>query len=150
MPEDGRNIYKICREQAGYTQERAAELLDCSVRALARYESGETLVPDPVAYRMIQLYNSHYLGMEHLRLVSQVAAALLPPVDPCTIQTAALRLSNYLADFLEKKPDAKFRRIAEDGRIDETERPVMDEILDDLELLTRVFTEVRLAAGKKT
>ena len=28
MPEDGRNIYKTCRELAGYTQEHAAELLD--------------------------------------------------------------------------------------------------------------------------
>lgn len=82
MPEDVWNIYKICREQAGYTQERAAELLGCSVRALARYESGGTLVPDPAAYRMIQLYNSHYLGMEHLRLVSQVAAELLPRWRP--------------------------------------------------------------------
>lgn len=53
MPEDGRNIYKTCRELAGYTQEHAAELLGCSVRALARYESGEALVPDPVAYSMI-------------------------------------------------------------------------------------------------
>lgn len=150
MPEDGRNIYKICREQAGYTQERAAELLDCSVRALARYESGETLVPDPVAYRMIQLYNSHYLGMEHLRLVSQVAAALLPPVEPCTLQTAALRLFNCVADFVDKHPDVQLLRIAEDGVIDETERPVLDNILDELEHLTRVFTEVRLAAGKDT
>lgn len=150
MPEDGRNIYKICREQAGYTQERAAELLDCSVRALARYESGETLVPDPVAYRMIQLYNSHYLGMEHLRLVSQVAAELLPPVEPVTLQTAALRLFNCVADFVGKHPDVQLLRIAEDGVIDETERPVLDDILDELEHLTRVFTEVRLAAGKGT
>lgn len=150
MPEDGRNIYKICREQAGYTQERAADLLDCSVRALSRYESGETLVPDPVAYRMIQLYNSHYLGMEHLRLVSQVAAALLPPVEHCTLQTASIRLFNCVADFVGKHPDVQLLRIAEDGRIDETERPILDEILDELERLTRVFTEVRLAAGKDT
>ena len=94
MPEDGRNIYKTCRELAGYTQEHAAELLGCSVRTLARYESGEALVPDPVAYSMIQLYNSHFLGVEHLRQVSQVAAELLPPVEPCTLQTAALRLFN--------------------------------------------------------
>jgi transcriptional regulator with XRE-family HTH domain len=40
MTESSRNIYKVCREQAGYTHERAAELLPCSVRALSRYESG--------------------------------------------------------------------------------------------------------------
>ena len=40
MTEADKTIYKICREQAGYTQERAAELLNCSVRQLARYEAG--------------------------------------------------------------------------------------------------------------
>lgn len=150
MPEDGRNIYKICREQAGYTQERAAELLNCSVRALARYESGETLVPDPVAYRMIQLYNSHYLGMEHLRLVSQVAAALLPPVKSCDFQTASIRLFNCVADFVEKHHDTRLLRIAEDNDVDEAERPDMDDILTELERLTMAATEVRLAAGKGT
>lgn len=150
MPEDGRNIYKTCRELAGYTQEHAAELLSCSVRALARYESGEALVPDPVAYSMIQLNNSHFLGVEHLRQVSQVAAELLPPVEPCTLQTAALRLFNCVADFVDKHPDVRLLRIAEDGIIDETERPVLEDILTELELLTRVFTEVRLAAGRST
>lgn len=150
MPEDGRNIYKTCRELAGYTQEHAAELLGCSVRTLARYESGEALVPDPVAYSMIQLYNSHFLGVEHLRQVSQVAAELLPPVEPCTLQTAALRLFNCVADFVDKHPDLRLLRIAEDGIIDETERPVLEDILMELEHLTRVFTEVRLAAGRGT
>lgn len=40
MTDADKTIYKICREQAGYTQERAAELLNCSVRQLARYEAG--------------------------------------------------------------------------------------------------------------
>ena len=40
MTDADKTIYKICREQAGYTQERAAELLNCSVRQLAPYEAG--------------------------------------------------------------------------------------------------------------
>lgn len=40
MTDADKTIYKICRKQAGYTQERAAELLNCSVRQLARYEAG--------------------------------------------------------------------------------------------------------------
>ena len=45
MPGNGAEIYKICREAAGLTQEQAAEGLNCSVRSLARYESGEQHVP---------------------------------------------------------------------------------------------------------
>lgn len=82
--------------------------------------------------------------------MSQVAAELLPPVEPCTLQTAALRLFNCVADFVDKHPDVRLLRIAEDGIIDETERPILEDILTELEHLTRVFTEVRLAAGRST
>jgi len=78
MTGSGKTIYKICRDQAGYTQERAAELLPCSVRALARYESGECVVPDELAYRMVRLYNSQFLAVEHLRNVSRPAVPLIP------------------------------------------------------------------------
>lgn len=99
MTENDRSIYKICREQAGYTQERAAELLPCSVRQLARYEAGEAPVPDDMAYRMVRLYNSQFLAVEHLRMVSQLAASILPEVDVVSMQTAAIRLFNCVMDF---------------------------------------------------
>lgn len=146
MPEIGRNIYKIRREQAGYTQEHAAELLGCSVRALARYESGEAVVPDSIAVRMDQLYNNHFLAYEHLISNSQVAAILLPEVDECSIQTAVMRCFNRMARFLERRPDLRLMEIAEDGVIDDEERKDLEGILADLTELTRVFTEVRLAA----
>lgn len=147
MSRNGRTVYQIRREQAGYTQENAAELLDCSVRTLARYESGEAPVPDAVAVRMDELYNSHWLAYEHLVVSSQVAASLLPAVEECGIQTAVMRCFNRMARFLERRPDLRLMAIAEDGVIDETEREDLDEILTDLSELTRVFTEVRLAAG---
>ena len=74
MPGNGIEVYRICREQAGYTQESAAERLPCSVRQLARYESGEAPVPDDIAYQMVVLYDSQLLAVQHLRLVSHVAA----------------------------------------------------------------------------
>lgn len=147
MPGSDKTVYKICREQAGYTQERAAELLNCSVRALARYESGETLVPDPVAYHMIQLYNSHYLGMEHLRLGSQVAAELLPPVEDSGLQTAVLRFFN-LCDAAAKV-GRELLRIAEDDKIDPLEREELDmKILPILNRIVVAAMEVCLAARK--
>ena len=57
MTDADKTIYKISREQAGYTQERAAELLSCSVRQLARYEAGEVQVPDDLAYAMVRLWS---------------------------------------------------------------------------------------------
>ncbi len=148
MPENDKTIYKICREQAGYTQEQAAELLHCSVRALCRYESGEAVVPNDIADAMVRLYNDNYLAVAHLRNRSPMAAQLIPEVDPCGLQTAAMRCFNRMARFLGQRPDLRLMEIAEDGIIDENERQDLDQILTDLSELTRVFTEVRLAAGK--
>lgn len=148
MTETGKTTYKICREQAGYTQERAAELLPCSVRALARYESGEVRVPDDMAYRMVRLYNSQFLAAEHLRQVSVLAADLIPPVEDVTLQTAAIRIVNRVAEFVSKNRTAQLLQIAEDGVISDAEQPLFQEIVADLEELVKVFTEVRLTGEK--
>lgn len=140
-----KTIYKICREAAGLTQERAAELLPCSVRALARYESLEVQVPDDVAYRMVILYNSQYLAVQHLRYVSQLAASIIPAVEDCSLQTATIRLVNRVLDFAEHHRDRQLLKIAEDGVIDQEEQPLFDTILDELEDLVAASTEVRLA-----
>ncbi|WP_312637172.1 helix-turn-helix transcriptional regulator [Oscillibacter sp.] len=145
MTEPVRNIYKICREQAGYTQERAAELLPCSVRALARYESGECGVPGDIAYRMVRLYNSQFLAVEHLRNESQLAASIIPAVDDCTLQTAAIRLVNRVLRFAEDHRDRQLMQIIEDGVISGDERPLMNEIMADITEIVRACTEVRIA-----
>lgn len=149
MKEQGKTVYKTCREQSGYTQERAAELLNCSVRALARYEAGEVQVPDDIAYGMVRLYSSQFLAVEHLRQVSQVAADVLPRVDDCDMQQAAIRLYNCFMDFMERHPDRQLLRIVEDNRITEEERPVLDEILAELGRITKICTEVRIATKKE-
>ena len=146
MTDADKTIYKICREQAGYTQERAAELLSCSVRQLARYEAGEAQVPDDLAYAMVRLYNSQYLAVEHLRLVSQLAASIIPAVEPVSLQTAAMRLYNTVMDFVEAR---KLLRIAEDGIITPEERPILDEILDELRTLSKVCFEVQAATERE-
>lgn len=148
MPGNDKTIYKICREQAGYTQEQAAELMHISVRMLCRYESGETVVPNDVADSMVRLYNDNFLAVEHLRQSSEAAARILPAVDRCSIQTGAMRLFNRMGTFLSKRPDLQLLQIAEDGVIDEAERQELDAILDDLEELVKVFTDIRLAAER--
>ena len=149
MTDMDKSIYKICREQAGYTQERAAELLSCSVQQLARYEAGASPVPDDLAYAMVGLYNSQYLAVEHLRLVSQLAASIIPAVEQISLQTAAMRLYNVVMDFVEAHPDRRLLRIAEDGVITPEERPILDEILGELRTLSKVCFEVQAATERE-
>lgn len=145
MPGNDKTIYKTCREAAGYTQERAAELLNVGVRSLARWETGETLPPDDIVYAMVMLYNSQYLAVEHLRKASQLGAYVLPPVEHCNLQTATIRLINRVMRFAEEHRDRQLMEIAEDGKISAEERPLFDAIMKELRGLVEACTEIRLA-----
>lgn len=145
MPGNGIEVYRICREQAGLTQEQAAEGLNCSVRQLARYESGETPVPDDLAYAMVRCYDSQYLAVEHLRLVSHVAAEVLPPVTVLDLPRAAIRIINLVRKFAERHREQALLDIAEDGVISPEERPLFDEIMAELRELVKAIMELGIS-----
>lgn len=145
MPGNGSEIYRTCREQAGLTQEQAAEGLNCSVRQLARYEAGEAPVPDDIAYQMVVLYDSQLLAVQHLRLVSHVAAEILPPVTALDLPRAAIRIINLVGKFAERHRERALLDIAEDGVISPEERPLFDEIMEELQELVRAIMELGLS-----
>ena len=145
MPGNGIEVYRICREQAGYTQEGAAERLPCSVRQLARYESGEAPVPDDIAYQMVVLYDSQLLAVQHLRLVSHVAADVLPPVVVLDLPRAAIRIINQVRRFAERHREQALLDIAEDGVISPDERPLFDQIMEELHDLVQAIMELGLS-----
>ena len=145
MPGNGIEVYRICREQAGYTQESAAERLPCSVRQLARYESGEAPVPDDIAYQMVVLYDSQLLAVQHLRLVSHVAADVLPPVVVLDLPRAAIRIINQVRRFAKRHREQELLDIAEDGVISPEERPLFDEIMAELREIVRAIMELGIS-----
>ena len=145
MPGNGIEIYRTCREQAGLTQEQAAEGLNCSVRQMARYEAGEAPVPDDIAYQMVVLYDSQLLAVQHLRLVSHVAAKILPPVTVLDLPRAAIRIINLVRKFAERHRERELLDIAEDGVISPEERPLFDQIMAELQELVRAIMELGLS-----
>lgn len=145
MPGNGAEIYKICREAAGLTQEQAAEGLNCSVRSLARYESGEQHVPDDIAYQMVVLYGSQLLAVQHLRLVSHVAADLFPPVTERAFVEAAMRIFNRVRRFAERHQGHRLLEIAEDNVISPEEEPLYREIVGELLDIEQAIMELRIS-----
>lgn len=151
MPEEGKTIYKICRELTGYSQERAAELLNLSVRHLARIEAGEIVPADDIVRHMGLLYqDGRYLEARHLHDTSAVAASFLPAIENVGLQTAVMRLFNATMDFAEKQRNRELIKIAEDGQIDAMERVQFDLITEELNGIIQAAMEVRLAAGKES
>lgn len=122
------NLYQRARKRAGLTQEEAAERLALSPESLKQYEGGRRTPPDTVVGRMVEVYGVPYLALEHSEETDTLG--VLPRVWETSLPMASIALRNRLHDATGRL-DALLR-IAEDGRIDEDERPEFDEIVTEL------------------
>lgn len=141
------NIYKAARMQHGITQEAAAEALGISSDSVRSYENGYRVPPTDIVEMMCLLYDTPHLAAQHLRDSSGLGALLVPDVEGRTLQAGAIRLVNRVLAFADKHRDRDLLMIAEDGVVDEGERPLIDEIVRELEEIRASATEVQLAAG---
>ena len=139
-----KNIYKTARMKAGKTQEAAAEALGISVESIKAYESYSRIPPSHVVDGMCIIYDAIYLAYQHNRIASG-EVKVVPEVEVLDLPRAALKLINRVLDFAEKHQDKTLMKIAEDGVIDEAERPVFEEIVADLDELIRAAMEVKIS-----
>lgn len=136
MQQDCKNIYQSARKIAGLTQECAAELLGLSPRSLADYEAGLRVPPNDVADRMVTVYNSQLLAVQHLRSSTQFARDLLPPIQPLTLPEAVLTLIDAVYAFADDRLDRELIDIARDGVITEDERERFDHVVERIRTIT--------------
>lgn len=128
------------------TQEQAAELLDASVESIRAYETGQRPPPDARVAAMAEVYGTPWLRLQHARLTDELG--LIPPqARPRAFPLAAMALYNYLLAWAEKRRGQQLLRIAEDGVIDESERPLYDEIVCELEGIAAALLSLLYADG---
>lgn len=144
-----RNIYKAARRAAGFTQERASELLGVSVRSLADYETGQRLPPNDVVDRMSTIYNNIPLGIQHIRETNAIMAQVVPQLEKRSLMEMALRIYNRLNRFSKDGGVDRLLAIAEDGRIDQTERQEFDSIMADLQEIVQSGLELAVYCGEE-
>ena len=137
MPEEYRNIYKICRKSAGFTQEAAAERLGISVESLRAYETGQRVPPDEVVETMSDLYNALHLIVRHVRERNAMYSRVVPE--------ASAKLTNRIYAFADSHADRRLMQMAEDNVIDSAERPEFDAIMEDLQGIVEAAMAVRYA-----
>jgi transcriptional regulator with XRE-family HTH domain len=81
MINSNKSYYKICREQAGLTQEQAIALLGIAeVATLSRYENGHAPVSQDLVASMVKIYRTPLLAYFHLRHANPDLAPFLPEV----------------------------------------------------------------------
>lgn len=130
------NIYQAARKAAGLTRERAAELLNLSVRSLADYEAGLRLPPNEAADRMVMVYNSQVLAVQHLRNSTRFARELLPDVKPMAFPEAVLTLIDAVYAFADDRLDRELIDIARDGVISPDEQARFERVVDKIRDIT--------------
>ena len=113
------NLYQRARLSTGMSQERAAELLGLSPESLKQYEGGKTVPKDETVAKMVEVYHLPWLALEHAQATDTLG--VMPEVTPRPLPMASIALRNRLQDATGRL-DALLR-IAEDGVIDEAERP---------------------------
>ena len=145
MPGNGRNIYKAAREAAGYTQERAAEMLGISETSIRAYETGNRIPPAEGVALMMDAYNSQYLAVQHLRSSAELARNVLPDVEQMRLPEAVMELVDAIYQFADAHRDRQLISIAKDGVIDENERPEFDAIATELQKIVKAAMAVRYA-----
>lgn len=104
MQKSCRNIYKTCREVAGFTQEHAAELLAISTRTLADYETGKRIPGDDLVCNMVEIYETDWLGYQHLKQ-TEVGRKYLPEIECSDLAKSVLKLQKEVNDLQLVSPD---------------------------------------------
>ena len=144
MPEEYRNIYKTARRAAGLTQEAAAEKLGISVESLRAYETDLRIPPNDVVELMVICYNAQHLAYQHLRETNSLMERVVPQLEQRSVLEVAVRIYNRLNRFTQQHKLDELMQIAEDGRIDDDERKVFDEIMGDLREIVKSGLELEV------
>lgn len=140
------NLYQRARLSTGLTQERAAELLGLSPESLKQYEGGKTVPKDETVAKMVEVYHLPWLALEHAQATDTLG--VMPEVTPRPLPMASIALRNRLQDATGRL-DALLR-IAEDGVIDEAERPEFDSIVVELrETMAAIYQVIYSGAETK-
>ena len=140
------NMYQRARKVTLLTQEEAAERLGISAETLKRYENGRLTPSDATVAKMCDTYGARWLALEHSKATDTLG--ILPPVEPKPLPMATISLTNRLRDAADRL--AGLLRIAEDGVIDDTERPEFDSIVQDLrETIAAAYQVIYADSAKK-
>lgn len=141
-------LLKTTREAQGLTQERAAELVGVSVDSWYAYEANKRLPAAATVNRICDVLEAQWLALYFSEALSG-AASVLPELHARELPTAVLTLVNRVLEFADQCMDRELMLIAEDGVIDEAERPVYEQIVDDLDGIIEAALAVKFPMNAK-
>ena len=152
---DNQNVYFRARKEAAEynealsSREKAAELLGISSSTLADYELGITkFVPVDKVVLLSDLYNRPELRTGYCKHECPIGKNFSIATRINGIEGIALRIIREFNSDKIKGIKEMLVDIAADGVISEDEKPVLKEILEQLDQLSLAISELKLAGEK--
>lgn len=147
MPKKAYEHIRTARIEAGLTQEAAAERLFLTVKMVSNLENGKSMLDAATIGRMATVYNKPNLCQLCCNSIAAEMGIPCIPEDSKPLPVAVIQLVNRIRRFADKNRGNQLLDIAEDGIIDETERPLYDEIVNELLELIKAAQELHLSAN---
>lgn len=141
-------LLKTVREDRGMTQEQASELVGVSPDSWYAYEANRRLPPPETVNRICDALEAPWLAMYFLEAHSG-SMKVLPNVTARALPTAVLTLLSRVLSFNEKCRIRELVSVAEDGVIDEFERDLYDEIVEELDGIIEAALAVKFPMDAK-
>ncbi len=148
MSEQCRNIYKIARKAAGFTQESSAERIGISPESIRAYETGQRTPPNDIVAQMVICYNAQHLAYQHLQESNELMNQIVSELEERDILQTSVRIYNRLKRFSEKGTIDRLMEIAEDGIISDDERPKFNDIMRELQEIIKSGLELSVFCDK--
>lgn len=152
---ENNNVYFKARKRAAiynerlYSREGASELLGISVSTLADYELGNTkVVPVDKVVLMSDLYNAPELITGYCMGECPVHGFLPLATEEKSIQGITLRLLRGFNEDGLRAMKEDLIEITEDGIISKEELPKLKAILEKLEKIAEIISEMKIAGEK--
>lgn len=152
---DNENIYFHARKEAAKYNDRlssrdgAAYELGVSTSTLADYELGNTkVVPVDKVVLMADLYGCPELKNEYCKKECPIGKCMPLATQIMGIEGSALRFIKELNPDRLKEMKESLINIAADGVISEEEKPELEKILNNLNDISLVISELKLIGEK--
>ena len=121
-------LIRECRQNAGFTQEYAAEKLPASLRSIQSYELGERSCPLDLIPCMADAYDDPMLNIRVLQRLDPWKA-IMPEVPEVSLAEAAAGALEAM-DKLTREHMRTILHIVRDGMVDEAEREAWSHVMN--------------------
>ena len=149
MHENPGNAIQRARTGKGLTQEALAERTGYSVDSIRAWECGARIASLDALSRLQAALDASWLSGVYLMEQTDVLRDLLPEFDVGKpLAQVAAGYITCVMDLLDNRVDRKLLQLVADGKIDEVEQPVFDEIMRMAAAANKAYYEMRFSNGR--